>query len=356
VLSSIERGLFSWLTGSLYGIDGLETVAFVTSDGISRWRKVAVISASTCAVALLVLLASAAFVASRYRKSRRSKSCDAPGTSSSASKRLHWGSPLHVKVNNRPANWLSYRALSTSPSALSSFSPKPSFFETPSPSSVRDLTSDELDGLTNFGELLGEGSRSRVYSGVLNGAEVAVKVMEGKDDERSFRRYLQGWSALSDDAHGVVIVLAKCESKRAVVMELMEGGSLAKRLAEDKILWKTRVGILHGVALVLQTLRERTPPVLHRNIKASNVLLDKQLTCKLSDAVAAASGEGSKRALAAASGVPQEEPPEEESDVFMFGLLLLETLMNRRCFNRIIPRVFFLLDAVDLFDRFYSRS
>ena len=299
ILLSLKDGLESRLMEP-EGLKGLQSVEF-GSDGLPWWFKIAIIS-GTGTVALLLVVAGLAFILSK-RRSRRT-----PSALSRAS---------------------SYEALAGA-AGKSGFSKScDGSVSTTCPSSaVRQLTEEELNRITTFSTCIGEGSSSRVYAGVLDGKHVAVKVVDvdNNKDTDAQRLSLQSYQSCLNhpETQGLVAVYAKCDSKHAVVMELMEGGSLSKRLAEDNLVWKARVGVLHGVVLALQAMQARTPPAEHRNLKSSNVLLDKQLNCKLSDATGVSAATECK-------GPGQSEDVNNESDVFLFGMTLLETLTNRRC-------------------------
>ena len=68
-----------------------------------------------------------------------------------------------------------------------------------------------------------------------------------------------------------------------LVLEYMERGSLDKLLhGPDELAWDVRVGIASDVARGMQFLHQRDPPVLHRDLKSLNVLLNNRWIAKVS--------------------------------------------------------------------------
>ena len=294
VLLLLKDGLESRLMES-GGLKGLQSVEFGSDGGLPWWFRIAIIS-GTGAVALLLVVAVLAFIISRRIRNRHTRSAFSRADSYEA-------------LTGAAAGKSGFFAKFWRKKAVSCRAPPEG-----SPSStVRELTEKELDNVTDFSRCIGEGSSSRVYAGVLDGKQVAVKVVE------------KGYQSCLDhpDTEGLVAVYAKCDSKQAVVMELMEGGSLSKRLAEDNLVWKARVSVLHGAVQALQAMHARMPSAEHRNLKPSNVLLDKELNCKLSDATGVRTATDGK-------GQGQSKDFNNKSDVFLFGMTLLETLTNRR--------------------------
>lgn len=78
------------------------------------------------------------------------------------------------------------------------------------------------------------------------------------------------------------------EDQRILVYELVENKNLANMLWEDSnedhIDWGTRFNIILGIARGMAYLHEEIePPIIHRDIKGPNILLDKDLNPKISD-------------------------------------------------------------------------
>lgn len=141
--------------------------------------------------------------------------------------------------------------------------------------SGRRFTLKELKRATNdFSPelIIGEGGHSMVYRANLeNGQPVAVKVF--KSTESSVVDALVEVEILSGLKHeNIVQLIGYCYTKeiRAVVYNLLEA-SLKQELKH--LQWKQRVGAAIGVAKALDYLHSCSPPIIHRDVKSSNILL-----------------------------------------------------------------------------------
>ncbi|KAL4273430.1 hypothetical protein GQ457_13G003550 [Hibiscus cannabinus] len=197
----------------------------------------------------------------------------------------------------------------------------------------------------NFSEKLGEGGFGSVYKGTLpNSAAVAVKSLkcQGQEDKQ-FRTEV---STLGTIHHvNLVRLLGFCLKgmKRFLIYEYMPNGSLDSHLfyKDSKILdWKTRHHIAMGVARGLAYLHENCRAcIIHCDIKPENILLDADYNPLLSDfGLAKLFGRDFSRVLTSMKGTrgylaPEMisgEPITPKSDVFSYGMLLLEIISGRR--------------------------
>ncbi|KAI4350142.1 hypothetical protein L6164_010651 [Bauhinia variegata] len=136
------------------------------------------------------------------------------------------------------------------------------------------------------------------------------------------------------------------------VYEFISGGSLEDRLfgSGDKapLDWFTRMKIASGGATGLQYLHEdANPPVIYRDMKSSNILLDDDLNPKLNDFGLAklAGGDTMNPATQRVMGTYGYSAPEYErsnnltlkSDVYSFGVVLLELITGRRAIDTTRP-------------------
>ncbi|KAI0498926.1 hypothetical protein KFK09_019824 [Dendrobium nobile] len=137
------------------------------------------------------------------------------------------------------------------------------------------------------GNRIGEGGFGSVYKGTLrNGTIVAIKVLS-KESAQGAREFLTEITAISDIIHENLVQLYGCcieGNHKILVYRYLENNSLAQTLlgrnrSKIQFSWVTRSKICIGVARGLAFLHEEhQPPIVHRGIKASNVLLDKNLT------------------------------------------------------------------------------
>ncbi|XP_037493061.1 probable LRR receptor-like serine/threonine-protein kinase At1g53430 isoform X1 [Jatropha curcas] len=96
--------------------------------------------------------------------------------------------------------------------------------------------------------------------------------------------------ALSELENQNLVKLLGCYSNRGLqllIYEYMDNGSLEKVLFDPdrplQLSWETRYSICERVALGLEFLHKKEPPIIHRNIKASNILLNENCEAKISD-------------------------------------------------------------------------
>lgn len=210
--------------------------------------------------------------------------------------------------------------------------------------------SDILKATGNFSEdrVIGRGGFGTVYKGVLpDGRQVAVKKLqrEGVEGEREFRAEME---VLSQDGvnwphPNLVNLYGWCldGADKLLVYEYMEGGSLEDLISDRRRLpWKRRVEIAIDVARALVFLHhECYPPIVHRDVKASNVLLDRNGKARVTDfGLARVVDAGGTHVSTAVAGTVGYVAPEysqtwhatTKGDVYSFGVLAMELATARR--------------------------
>ncbi|KAL9392494.1 hypothetical protein Peur_016414 [Populus x canadensis] len=212
------------------------------------------------------------------------------------------------------------------------------------------ITCQEIEAATKgFSEenVIGIGGNGKVYKGMLpGGTEIAVKRISHEND--GMREFLAEISSLGRLKHrSLVGFRGWCKKERGVFMliyDYMENGSLEKRLFDcdqSKMLsCEERIRILKDVASALLYLHEGWESrVLHRDIKASNVLLDKDMNGRLGDfGLARVHGHGQVPSTTRVVGTIGYMAPEvvrsgrasAQTDTFGFGVLILEVMCGRR--------------------------
>ncbi|GJN19064.1 hypothetical protein PR202_gb06300 [Eleusine coracana subsp. coracana] len=161
--------------------------------------------------------------------------------------------------------------------------------------SIKKYTYKEIVKSTdNFNQSnkIGEGGFGSVYKGKLkNGTIVAVKVLSS-DSRQGLKEFQNELISISDISHDNLVKLyGYCveEEQRILVYNYQENNSLSQTLLGSRrsniqFNWRTRVKICHGIAQGLAYLHHGVNPhIVHRDIKASNILLDKDLNPKISD-------------------------------------------------------------------------
>ncbi len=81
----------------------------------------------------------------------------------------------------------------------------------------------------------------------------------------------------------IVSILGLCSEATAVVMEYMSNGSLNKLLASHTLMWPKKFQMIHEVSMGMDFLHSMKPPLLHLNLKTSNILLDDHLHVKVGE-------------------------------------------------------------------------
>ena len=213
------------------------------------------------------------------------------------------------------------------------------------------ISYQEIEAATKgFSEenVIGVGGNGKVYKGVLKGggAEIAVKCISHEND--GMREFLAEISSLGRLKHRSLVGLRGwCKREKGsfmLVYDYMENGSLDKwvfECDESKMLsYEDRIRILKDVASAVLYLHEGwEAKVLHRDIKASNVLLDKDMNGRLGDfGLARMHDHGQVPNTTRVVGTVGYLAPEvirsgrasAQTDVFGFGVLILEVMCGRR--------------------------
>ncbi|RXH90440.1 hypothetical protein DVH24_035204 [Malus domestica] len=196
-------------------------------------------------------------------------------------------------------------------------------------------------------KVIGIGGLGKVYKGVLGGAEVAVKRIL-LQSERGLKEFVAEVSSLGRLKHRNLVGLRGwCKREKGsliLVYDYMENGSLDKRIFEcnerNLLSWEERIKVLKDVASGILYLHEGwEAKVLHRDIKSSNVLLDKDMNARLGDfGLARMHLHGEMTGTTQVVGTAGYMAPEvvrtgrasAEVDVFGFGILVLEVVCGRR--------------------------
>ncbi|URE34759.1 receptor kinase [Musa troglodytarum] len=196
-------------------------------------------------------------------------------------------------------------------------------------------------------ELLGMGGFGRVYKGVLqkSKAEVAVKRVS-HESRQGMREFIAEVVSIGRLRHrNLVQLLGYCRRKGELLLvyDYMQNGSLDKFLydeAKPTLDWPTRFRIIKGVASGLLYLHEDWEQVvIHRDVKASNVLLDHELNGRLGDfGLARLYDHGTAPKTTRVVGTMGYLAPElartgkatTTTDVFAFGIFVLEVACGRR--------------------------
>lgn len=196
--------------------------------------------------------------------------------------------------------------------------------------------------------LLGEGGFGKVYKGVLplSNVEVAVKRMS-HESRQGMKEFVTEVVSIGRLRHrNLVQLLGYCRRKGELflVYNYMPNGSLDKYLhfEEHKVIlnWVQRFRVIKGIATGLLYLHEKWEKiVIHRDIKASNVLLDGEMNGRLGDfGLARLYDHGTDPQTTHMVGTKGYLAPEllrtgkasPQTDVFAFGMFLLEVACGQK--------------------------
>eukprot|EP00002_Diphylleia_rotans_P006635 TRINITY_DN159_c0_g1_i7.p1 TRINITY_DN159_c0_g1~~TRINITY_DN159_c0_g1_i7.p1 ORF type:complete len:2480 (-),score=532.94 TRINITY_DN159_c0_g1_i7:244-7683(-) len=140
-----------------------------------------------------------------------------------------------------------------------------------------------------FGPLLGTGSFGEVFKGTWRGTEVAIKRLNfEKITKGAIKEFESEVSIMVELRHpNVVLYMAACVEppNLCIVSELMTRGSLYDIIHNEQIemTLDMQMGFLIDAAKGLQYLHLSNPPILHRDLKSPNLLLDEKWNLKISD-------------------------------------------------------------------------
>ncbi|CAJ1427022.1 unnamed protein product [Effrenium voratum] len=205
---------------------------------------------------------------------------------------------------------------------------------------------------------LGAGGVGAVYRGKLRGAtEVAIKVLADMGGVEGFEDEVRVLSRFRHPHLVTLMGFGQREGQKYLVYELMPGGDVEGKLRQSRAWleqhmkgaavpqapfpWQQRLQVALGAAKGLAHMVGSTPKTFHRDIKPANILLDADGTPKMADFGLAAAvkdnGEEDKLAVMEIAGTPgytclsyiHSRHVTQESEVYSFGVVLLELLINR---------------------------
>ncbi|KAL8055813.1 hypothetical protein ABFX02_04G080100 [Erythranthe guttata] len=216
---------------------------------------------------------------------------------------------------------------------------------------TKDFTYAEMATATNnFSEssMIGQGGYGKVYKGILkDGTVVAIKrAQEGSlQGEHEFLTEIELLSRLHH--RNLVSLVGYCDEQgeQMLVYEFMSNGTLRDHLSgkfKVALNFSMRVRIALGAARGIHYLHaEANPPIFHRDIKATNILLDSKLTAKVADfglsrlaTMPELEGAVPAHVSTVVKGTPGYLDPEyflthqltDKSDVYSLGVVFLELL------------------------------
>nr|VDC86366.1 unnamed protein product [Brassica rapa] len=189
----------------------------------------------------------------------------------------------------------------------------------------RRFTYSEVVKMTNnFQRVIGKGGSGVVYQGTVNGSEVAIKLLS--------QTSTQGYEQFKAEGDHL-----------ALIYEFLPNGDLKQHLSgkggRSIINWSVRLRIALETALGLEYLHVGcTPPMVHRDVKTANILLDENFKAKLADfGISRSFGGRESQEFTEVAGTHGYIDPEyyrtnrlaEKSDVYSYGVVFLEMITNK---------------------------
>ncbi|WOL11134.1 proline-rich receptor-like protein kinase PERK2 [Canna indica] len=211
-----------------------------------------------------------------------------------------------------------------------------------------NFTYEQLASVTDgfsYANLLGKGGFGHVYKGTADGKEIAIKklIAGGGQGEQEFQAEVEKLSRVHHKHLVSLVGYCISGSERILVYEYLPNKTLQFHLHgkdQPALQWSTRFKIVVGSAKGLAYLHEDCrPKVIHRDIKAANILLNSNFEAKASDfGLAKFQSESDTHVSTRVVGTFGYLAPEyatsgrltDKSDIFSFGVVLLELITGRR--------------------------
>ncbi|KAH7685310.1 Non-specific serine/threonine protein kinase protein [Dioscorea alata] len=217
---------------------------------------------------------------------------------------------------------------------------------------IRDL--EKATSFFSHRNLIGRGGFGVVYKGILSdGTPVAVKqILDSNfEGDEEFRNEVE---IISNLRHRNLVPLRGCcitddpDHQRYLVYDLMPNGSLENHIfinsnKHPNLSWPQRKNIILDVAKGLAYLHYGVKPAIyHRDIKATNILLDEEMRARVADfGLARQSKEGQSHLTTRVAGTHGYLAPEyalygqltEKTDVYSFGIVILEIMTGKKAID-----------------------
>ncbi|CAN6926203.1 unnamed protein product [Brassica oleracea] len=223
------------------------------------------------------------------------------------------------------------------------------------PDGVKAFTLTDLQNSASCfspNRLIGEGTLGRVYKAKYeDGRKYAVKEIDasllGKGNQEEFSHIVSNISSIHHPNMAELVGYCSEQGRNMLVYEYFTSGSLNRFLHQTDdfsrpLTWNTRIRIALGTAQAIEYLHEVcSPPLVQKNIKSSNILLDSELNPHLSDYGLANFHHRTSQNLGVGYNAPECADPSAytlKSDVYSFGVVMLELLTGRMPYDSDRPK------------------
>ncbi|GMP22419.1 hypothetical protein CsSME_00000462 [Camellia sinensis var. sinensis] len=226
------------------------------------------------------------------------------------------------------------------------------------PSHGHDFSLDEEDLDIQWSDLvlkekIGSGSFGTVHLAELRGSDVAVKILMEQDfyaeRVKEFRREFAMMKRLRHPNIVLFMGAVTQPPNLSIVTEYLSRGSLYKLLGmrdagvilDDR----RRLNMAYDVAKGMNYLHQLKPPIVHRDLKSPNLLVDSKYTVKVCDFGLSRTKLNTFLSSKTAAGTPEwmapevlrDEPSNEKSDVYSFGVILWELVTLQQPWRNFTP-------------------
>ncbi|WOH12324.1 hypothetical protein DCAR_0831826 [Daucus carota subsp. sativus] len=210
----------------------------------------------------------------------------------------------------------------------------------------RRFTYSEIQRITkNFEKIVGKGGFGTVYHGNIGDTQVAVKMLSATSVQGYQEFQTEAKLLMSIHHKNLTALVGYCneDNHLGIIYEYMVNGDLEGHLAGKKLdflSWEQRIRIAIDAAEGFEYLHHGCkPPIIHRDVKSTNILLTENFQGKLADfgLSRVIPFEAGSHITTVVAGTPGYLDPEyyrsnrltEKSDVYSFGIVLLEIITGR---------------------------
>ncbi|XP_048531859.1 dual specificity protein kinase shkD-like isoform X2 [Triticum urartu] len=214
-----------------------------------------------------------------------------------------------------------------------------------------------------IGEQVGQGSCGTVYHALWCGSDVAVKLFSKQEySEEMINAFRQEVSLMKKLRHPSIILFmgaVASQERLCIVTEFLPRGSLFQLLQKNtaKLDPRRKLSMAIDIARGMNYLHNSIPTIVHRDLKSSNLLVDKNWTVKVADFglsrlkletfLTTKGGKGTPQWMA--PEVLRSEPSNEKSDVYSYGVVLWELVTQKIPWDTLNPMQ--IIAAVGFMDR-----
>ncbi|KAL6574944.1 copper transport protein ctr1 [Orobanche minor] len=202
-------------------------------------------------------------------------------------------------------------------------------------------------------ERIGAGSFGTVHRAEWNGCDVAVKVlMEQEFHAERFKEFIREVAIMKRLRHPNIVLFMGAVTEPpnlSIVTEYLSRGSLYRLLhkpgAKEALDERRRLSMAYDVAKGMNYLHKCNPPIVHRDLKSPNLLVDRKYTVKVCDFGLSRLKANTFLSSKSAAGTPEwmapevlrDEPSNEKSDLYSFGVILWELATLQQPWGNLNP-------------------